>query len=190
MAILQLDPGTTAFIIIDLQKGIAGRQTAPHPAAGVVENCARLAGTFRSQNAPVVYVRVDVANMLDLPVDAPMRPPGAPPPPADFPELIPEAGFQPGDILVTKRSWGAFGGTGLESLLRERGVRTVVIGGIATNFGVESTARAAKDLGFAVVLPEDAMTSLSAEAHQFAVQHIFPRLGRVRKTDEIVLSGA
>jgi nicotinamidase-related amidase len=189
MATLTLDPKTTALIIIDLQRGIVARQTAPHSGADVVEKCARLAAAFRSRNAPVVYVHVDMATMPDLPVDAPMRPPGSPPPPAEFSELIPEAGFQEGDILITKHSWGAFGPTGLESALRRRGVETVVVGGIATNFGVESTARAARDLGYAVVLPEDAMTSLSEEAHQFAIQNIFPRLGRVRKTDEILLAG-
>ena len=161
---------------------------APYSSADVVAKCSRLAATFRANDATVVYVRVDVANMFDVPVDAPSRPPGSPPPPAEFSELIPEAGFQQGDILITKRSWGPFGHTGLERLLRDRGTRTVVIGGIATNFGVESTARSAKDLGFAVVLAEDAMTTLSAEAHQFAVQNIFPRLGRVRKTGEIALS--
>jgi nicotinamidase-related amidase len=187
MAILQLDPKTTALIIIDLQRGIVARQTAPYSSTEVVEKCSQLAKTFRTYDAPVVYVRVDLANMLDLPVDAPMPPPGSAPPPADFSELIPQAGFQTGDLLITKRSWGAFGGTDLERWLRERGTRTVVIGGIATNFGVESTARGARELGFAVVLAEDAMTSVSAEAHHFAVQNIFPRLGRVRKTDEIVL---
>jgi nicotinamidase-related amidase len=190
MATLELDPRTTALIIIDLQRGVVGRQTAPYPAADVVDRCAKLAADFRSQNAPIVYVRVDIANMFDVPVDSSMRPPGSPPPPPEFSELIPEAGFQPGDLFVTKRSWGAFGSTDLEKLLRDRGILTVVIGGIATNFGVESTARNAKDLGFAVVLPEDAMTSLSAEAHQFAVQQIFPRLARVRKAAEISFSGA
>jgi nicotinamidase-related amidase len=187
MATLDLDPRTTALIIIDLQRGIVGRQTVPYAAADVVEKCAQLASAFRRQNAPVVYVRVDIANVFNMPVDSPMLPPGSPPPPPDFSELIPEAGFQPGDLFVTKRSWGAFGSTDLEKLLRDRGILTVVIAGIATNFGVESTARSAKDLGFAVVLPEDAMTSLSAEAHHFAVEHIFPRLARVRKSAEIVL---
>ena len=152
MAIFQLDPKTTALIIIDLQRGIVAMPTAPYSSIDVVEKCARLAGTFRNQGAPVVYVRVDMANMLDLPVDAPSRPPGSAPPAAEFSELIPEAGFQAGDLLITKRSWGAFGGTDLERWLHERGIRTVVIGGIATNFGVESTARGAKELGFAVVL--------------------------------------
>lgn len=190
MPTLQLDPKTTALILIDLQRGVAARQTAPYSSAEVIEKCSRLAESFRKQGAPVVYVHVDPAKIPNLPVDAPMRPPGSPPPPAEFAELVPEAGFQAGDIVITKHSWGAFGRTELERLLRERGTDTVVIGGIATNFGVESTARGAKDLDFAVVLAEDAMSSVSAEAHQFAVQNIFPRLGRVCKSDEIVLSGA
>lgn len=89
--------------------------------------------------------------------------------------------------MITKRFWGAFGGTNLENELRQRGIETVVFGGIATNFGVESTARTAAELGFNVVFLEDAMSSMEAEMHRFAVEKIFPRLGRVRKAEQIQL---
>jgi nicotinamidase-related amidase len=91
------------------------------------------------------------------------------------------------DLKVTKRQWGAFYGTDLDLQLRRRGVTTVVIGGIATNMGVESTARAAHEHGCAVVLAEDAATTFSAEMHEFAFEHIFPHLGRVAKADEVEL---
>jgi nicotinamidase-related amidase len=99
---------------------------------------------------------------------------------------MPEAGRQASDLLVTKRHWSAFAGTALESELRSRGVRTMAIGGVATNFGVESTARDAAGLGFDVVFVEDAMTSVSARAHQFALELIFPRIGRVRQAGDVV----
>ena len=87
---------------------------------------------------------------------------------------------------MTKRQWGAFYGTDLEQHLRRRGIRTIVIGGIATNIGVESTARAAFDQGYEVVFAEDAMSSLSAEVHEFPIKNIFPLMGRVRSVEQIV----
>jgi nicotinamidase-related amidase len=95
-------------------------------------------------------------------------------------------GPKPGDIVVTKRQWGAFYGTDLELHLRRRGIKTIVIGGISTNFGVESTARDAWERAFAMVFVEDAMAAMSAEAHTFAVTNIFPRLGLVRSTPDVL----
>jgi nicotinamidase-related amidase len=93
---------------------------------------------------------------------------------------------QPGDLVVTKRQWGAFYATDLDQQLRRRSIRTIVLGGIATNFGVESTARAAFDRGYELVFAENAMSSISAEAHHFSVNNIFPLMGRVRSVEEIV----
>ncbi len=183
---LTIEARTSALVLIDLQQMIVGRELQPHLAKDVVARCARLAEKFRETGGMVVYVRVDLGNMLQLPVDQAMRDPKAPAPPASASELVPEAGYREGDVLVTKRQWGAFFSTDLEQKLREKGIKTVVIGGIATNFGVESTARASAGLGFATVLVEDAMSSMSAEAHGFAVKNIFPRLGRVRSTEEVM----
>jgi nicotinamidase-related amidase len=186
MAVFNLDPQSTALVLIDLQHGITGMTLAPYPAADIIKKGAVLAAAFRSKKATVVYVRVELTDMLHLPSDAPTRDPNAPPPPAIASQIVPESGYQSGDLLITKRQWGAFYDTGLDQQLRRRGIRTIVLGGIATNFGVESTARAAFDLGYQLVFAEDAMTSLSADAHGFAVQNVFPRMGRVRKSAEIV----
>jgi nicotinamidase-related amidase len=129
---------------------------------------------------------VDVANILTLPVDAPSRDPNAPPPPASFSELLPEAGVEDGDLVITKRHWGAFAGTDLEAKLKERGIDTVVITGIATNAGVESTVRQGTGLGFAFVVVEDACSARDADDHRYVFEKVFPRLARVRKTDEVV----
>jgi nicotinamidase-related amidase len=188
MPSIELDPKTTALVLIDLQAGIVARQTAPYPSNDVVSRCADLAARFRRHGAAVVYVRVDLLNFIMLPVDSPLRDPNGPPPPASASELVPEAGRQPGEALITKRHWSAFINTELEARLRERGIRTIVLGGIATNFGVESTARDAAALGFNVVLVEDAMTSFVAEHHRFAVEAIFPRLGRVRRIEQIAFA--
>jgi nicotinamidase-related amidase len=186
---LQLDPATTALILIDLQRGIVSRHTAPHASRDVVSRAALLADRCRARGVFVVLVRVwfsaDGRDRLATPVDQTALPPGTVVPP-DYADLLPEVGPRDGDLVVTKHQWGAFYGTELDLQLRRRGIRTIVIGGISTNFGVESTARDAWERNFAMVFAEDAMAALSAEAHAFAVSTIFPRLGRVRTTAEIL----
>jgi len=185
---LTLDPKSTALVLIDLQKGVVGRELAPHSAASVVANSVRLATALRDQGGYIVYVRVsfsaDGRDRLDVPVDSSWS--GGGNMPANWAELADELDPQPGDFIVTKRQWGAFYGTELDLQLRRRGIRTIVLAGIATNFGVESTARDAYELGYAQILVEDAMTSMTVELHEFPVKAIFPRLGRVRSTEEVV----
>jgi len=185
---MRLDPKTTALVLIDLQQGIVARQTAPHSARDVVDRAAKLAKHFREIGAAVVLVNVmfspDDGDRLKPEVDSPT--PVTLPIPPSFGELVPEIGPEPNDILITKRQWGAFYGTALELQLRRRGITTIVIAGISTNFGVESTARDAWERNYALVFAEDAMAAFSAEAHEFAVKNIFPRIGRVRTVGEIV----
>jgi len=102
------------------------------------------------------------------------------------PAAAPDAQVQAQDIVVTKRQWGAFYGTELDQLLRRRHIKTIVLGGIATNFGVESTARAALDRGYEVVFVEDAMSSMTADMHRFACGHVFPVMGKVRSTRHVI----
>ena len=186
---LELDAKTCALVLIDLQHAIVGRPgLAPHAGGDVVARCNALAAACRAKGATVVYVHVDLAHMLQPPVDQPMRDPSAPVPPPSASELAPAAGYDAdaGDLLVTKRQWGAFFGTNLEAQLRDRGIETVILAGIATNFGVESTGRAAQGLGFALVVVEDACTTMSAAMHAFAIEQIFPRIARVRSTNEVI----
>ena len=185
MAKLRLDPKKTALVLIDLQNAIVGMNPVPHSSAQVVENSRKLADAFRVHGAPVVYVRVNLNDFMKLPVDQPHNL-GDNPLPTAASEIAPSADFQPGDILVTKRHWGAFAGTNLEQQLKSRGIDTVVLTGISTNAGVESTARQGTGLGFAFVLVEDACSSQNAEHHRFAFENIFPRLTRVRTTDEVL----
>lgn len=183
---LSLDLTSTALIVIDLQRGIVARQAAPHSASEVVGRCAKLADGFRERNALVVLVHVAFSDDRErLKPEADGAPPSGPMPP-EWSEIVPEIGPRPGDIVITKRQWGAFYGTALDLQLRRRGIRTLVYGGIATNFGVESTARDAYERGFEQVFVEDAMSGLTAEAHQFAITTIFPRMGRIRSTDEVL----
>ena len=187
MAEFHLDPKKTALVLIDLQNAVVGMNPAPHTAAQVVENSKKLADAFRVHSAPVVYVRVDLNDYMKLPVDQPHNMGDKPLPPVAS-EIAASAGFQPGDILITKRHWGAFAGTDLEQQLKNRGIDTVVLTGISTNVGVESTARQGTGLGFAFVLVEDACSAQDAEQHRYAFEEIFPRLTRVRSTDEVLTS--
>jgi nicotinamidase-related amidase len=187
MAEFSIDPGTTALVLIDLQNGITRYSTAPHASADVVSRAVRLADAFRSRGAPVILVRVafasDGSDRLKMPTDA--RPPVSAPS-ADWSDIVAALGPRPGDIVVTKRQWGAFYGTDLELQLRRRGIRTIVLGGISTNFGVESTARDAFERAYALVFVEDAMSGMSADGHRFAIENIFPRLGLVRSASEVL----
>jgi len=188
MSELILEPRRTAVVVIDLQKGIVGFPGNPHSASSVIANTVALLDAARSVGAQPILVHVcrssDGGDGLHVVSDEPMRTPGALPP--DWSELIPELNRQPNDLVILKRQWGAFYGTDLELQLRRRGLSTIILCGIATAFGVESTARDAYERGFEQIFAEDAMTSRTAESHANAIANIFPRMGRVRSTAEIV----
>ena len=180
MAVTQLDP-KTALIVIDLQKGILRFPTA-HPTDQIVKLARQLIDAFRRHHLPIVLVNVDGMpagrtnsqrpNLADFP--------------ADWAELVPELNRQPEDHLVTKRTWGAFTNTDLDEHLKKLGVTQVVILGVATSIGVESTARHAHENGFHVTLAVDAMTDMNADAHANSIARIFPRLGETGTTQEII----
>jgi len=185
---LDLDPATTALVVIDLQKGIVGRASEPHAALAVVAQASRLADAVRRKGGFVVLVTVafgaDRRDALRPASDDPGM--GVAPLPADWSEIVRELGPRPGDHHVIKKQWGAFYGTDLELQLRRRGIRTLVLCGISTCFGVESTARDAYEHGFEQVFVEDAMAARSTAEHEHTVTRIFPRMGRVRSTAEVL----
>ena len=179
MPVTQLDPHC-ALIVVDLQKGVVGLPLV-HPVEGVIARTRKLLDAFRAAGRTVVLVNVDgVApgrteeprRVLDLP--------------DGWTDLIPELDAQPGDLRVTKRSWGAFPTTDIEAQLRARGVTQVVVTGVATATGVEATARQAFEAGFNVTLAVDAMTDMRADAHAYSLAKVFPRLGETGTADEIV----
>lgn len=179
MAATILDPNT-ALIVIDLQNGVVAFPAA-HPIGEIVGRASALAAAFRDRNLPVVLVnatglapgRAEQARRIsDFP--------------AGWTDLVPELNAQPGDHRVSKQTWGAFTGTGLEALLKGLGVTQVVVVGVATSAGVESTARFAHELGFNVTLAIDAMTDMNPDAHVNSVTRIFPRIGETATTAEII----
>jgi nicotinamidase-related amidase len=179
MPLTTLDP-KTALVIIDLQRGIVALPLAPHSAAEIVKRSAALADAFRRHKLPVVLVNVTAG----APGRAEQSRGGDFP--AGFADLVPELNRQPSDHLVTKRTWGAFTNTDLDAYLKQHGVTQIVLVGIATSVGVESTARFANELGYNVTLAVDAMTDLHGDAHANSLARIFPRLGETGSTQDVL----
>lgn len=179
MPLTTLD-NTAALIVIDLQKGLVATPVV-HPIGGIIEQSAQLARAFRERGLPVVLV--NVAGGAPGRTDT-TRPRTSLPP--DFIELVPELGQHPDDILITKHRVGAFLGTSLDEILRQRGVTQVFLAGIATSNGVEATARSAYDLGYNLVLVTDAITDRDPEAHRYSVEKVFPRISEMDTTDNVL----
>jgi nicotinamidase-related amidase len=180
MPLTTLDPNT-ALIVIDLQKGIVHGNFI-HPIGEIVERTRQLIDVFRAKKLPVVLVNV-AGRAPGRTEQGPRRNPSF----ADgWTDFLPELNRQPGDIVVTKRSWGAFATTDLERQLKARGVTQVVVTGVATSAGVEATARQAYEQGFNVSLALDAMTDVREEAHEYCVRNVFLRVGETGSTKEII----
>ena len=186
---LKLEPVRTALVVIDLQRGIVAMPTGPQSSAEVVARAARLAKALRAAGGTVVLTRVtpspDGKDSLRPVTDAPVQA-GGRSLPADWSEIVPEFAREATDIVITKRQWGAFYGTELDLQLRRRSIDTIVLCGISTSIGVESTARDAFERGYDQIFVEDAMAAREAVEHAHTVATLFPRIGRVRSTEEVL----
>ena len=185
-ASLNLEKEKTALVVIDLQKGIASMPTRPHEPSTVIGNAAKLADAFRKNDMPVFLVHVTMGekDRLKTVADESWSMQGQLP--KDWADIVSELGPKEGDVVVTKKQWGAFYGTELELQLRRRGIETLVLCGIATNYGVESTARFAYEYGYQQVFAEDAMSSMAPEMHAASINFALKRMGRVRSTEQIL----
>lgn len=186
MTVTELDD-KTALVTIDLQNEMMPLPTAPNSTADVVANAARLAEAFRKAGLPVIHLRVSFANdfgdafrpRAERPLQHPDPTPGWDEPTADL-------GVQDSDVIVTKHHPTAFVGTDLDLQLRRRGVTGIVLAGIATSVGVESTARSAADHTYNVTIASDAVTDINPEAHAGSLANSFPWFAEVGTTDEIL----
>ena len=184
-----LNPAQTALVVVDLQHGILALPLMPHEGVHVVARSAELGRSVARAGGLVVLVNVDYsagyADRPNQPADAPLALP-AEGLPADWSRLVPEIAALPAAVHITKRQHSAFFGTELDLQLRRRGIGTVVVCGLATNFGVEGTARDAYNLNYAVVIAADACSGTAPTMHEFAIEKILPRISRVRASAEIV----
>lgn len=186
-AMLDLDPGRTALLIVDLQNFTVAMTTAPRPASEVLANAVRLASACRAAGLPVILVRVGHdqnrmphpsprvdAGFSGFQLDAAAK------------EIAPALGPEPGDIVVDKYNWGAFHGTNLDTHLRRRGIRTLIVGGLVTNIGVDTTMREAQAHGYDQIMVSDMVAAASNEEHDYTMKYVAPRLSRVRPTQAVI----
>lgn len=178
----------TALVVIDLQNGIVNSKRVPYTGTQVVENSCKLINAFTEMGGFVVLVRVSSLDGKDMPkptIDSKIAP-------IQFPErwdlYVPELEKFKNAYTITKRQWGAFYGTDLDLQLRRRGIDTIVLCGISTGIGVDTTAREAYQHGYNQIFVEDAMTAGSNEEHEYVCRNIFPRIGKIQTTNDVILS--
>ena len=179
MSITKIDP-RTALVIIDLQHGIVAMNTC-HPVKTVIDNCCKLVDKFRQCSLPIVFVNVDgsAPGRTDNMKSHAQKP-------SNWSQLIDELQPQQGDILITKKAWGAFTLTELHSVLTSLNISQLVIGGLVTSMGVESTARQGFELGYNITLPTDAMSDFNIIAHDHSVTSTFPKLAETGSTNDVL----
>ncbi|AJG99199.1 hydrolase [Clostridium beijerinckii] len=179
---------TSALVLIDLQKGIAGGgiSGSPHSIEQVIQNASKLVKEFSEKGAFIVLVRVSTVDGKDMAKPKTDLAPSGMKYQEGWDELIPEIAGGKNAHIVTKRQWGAFYGTDLDLQLRRRGIDTIVLGGISTNIGVDTTAREAFQHGYNQIFVEDAMTAISKEEHEYVCKYIFPRIGKIRTSEQVV----
>ena len=183
---LSINPQTTALVVVDLQNFAVDLPTQPLNGREVLANSVRLARACREARMLVVLVRVgydpkvpQLRPAADKLFSGFEFPPGAK-------EIAPELGPEPEDVIVDKYNWGAFYGTDLDVHLRRRGIRTLIVCGLVTNIGVDTTMRHAQERGYEQILAADATAAFSLEEHDYTLKFVAPRLSRVSSTDIIV----
>jgi len=175
----------TALVLIDLQNGIAGLPLV-HPVKDVLANAAKLVDAFHKAKLPVIIVNVNPTGSAWIKA---RKEPSAMPGgqfKEDWLDIVPELKTAESDIFVTKSTWGAFESTAIDAELKKIGVTGIVLGGISTSIGVEGTARGASARGYNITFATDAMTDMFADAHAHSLKYIFPRVGELDTTENIL----
>jgi nicotinamidase-related amidase len=183
----KLNPSTTALLVIDLQKSIAKNPNlVPYSGECVLNNASILANAFKENGAFVVFVKLSIKDLVEkLSPDADRK--ESPPQFEEgWDELMPELSVSRTDCVISKKQWGAFYGTDLDSHLRRRGITTIVLCGITTGYGVDTTAREAYQHNYNQIFAVDAMSSWSKEQHEYVCTNIFPLIGKMRTTEVIL----
>ena len=181
-----IDFSKTALVLIDLQKGIVQMPSAPHSAETVVDNAKKLIDLFHKENGFVAFVRVKFHDGKDVLTPNSMRQLQGKKMPDDFSDFAENLNVEDNDFIVNKRGFSAFFGTDLDLQLRRRGIDTIVIGGIATHAGVDTTARDAYQLGYDQIFITDMMSAQAEELHKFPIEHLFPIMGQTMTTEEFI----
>lgn len=176
----------TALVVIDLQVGIVNREASPFTCREVVQNTSKLVNAFTEKGAFVVLVKVssvDGKDMLKPYTDSKHNPMQLP---EGWDSIVPELINVKNAYVITKRQWGAFYGTDLDLQLRRRGIDTIILCGVSTSIGVDTTAREAFQHSYNQIFSTNAMTALTKEEHDYVCKYIFPKIGKLRTTEEII----
>jgi nicotinamidase-related amidase len=188
-----LEPARTALVVFDMLECYRTKVVA----AGAVEPVQRLLAACRQHGVAVCYARADHrtddadSNRTITDTDEAFQPWGPAGPAFGFRHppasraVMAEFAPQPGDYDIPKHRWNAFYQTHLDLSLRSRGVDTVLLVGGSTHVGIASTAYAARDMDYQVVVVRDGLTGYEPQRSFFA-DRVFPRMCRVRTTDEVV----
>tara|TARA_Y100000815_G_scaffold83005_1_gene71905 strand:- start:747 stop:1394 length:648 start_codon:yes stop_codon:yes gene_type:complete len=185
---IAIEPARTALVVIDMQNFTVAMDTAPSPARQVLDHCASLARACREAGVLVVLVRVGHADNAmpqpDVPSETSFA--GGFVLTDEMREIAPELGPEDGDVIVDKYNWGAFHGTNLDAHLRRRGIDTLLMTGLVTHIGVDTTMREAYAHGYAQILVTDAAAAMTVAQHDFVLEDIAPRLSRLRTTKQVL----
>ncbi|KAA9159053.1 cysteine hydrolase [Amycolatopsis acidicola] len=191
-----LDPARTALVLWDLQNGLAGQSPALPGLTGVWKTL--MAGA-REHGALIVRSR-HAAPRPDL-MDAVQRwrigrrthgenrPEHYMQPGGHDTAFLPGFEPEPDELVIDKAVPSLFHDTQADSRLRAKGIRTVVLAGVATDIGIDFTARHALALGYFVVLAEDACASYTPAAHEHAMAILRPATF-VSTSEEIIKAWA
>jgi ureidoacrylate peracid hydrolase len=195
-----LDPARTCVLVFDLLEGHVNKDAESRARfAPVIANARRLLDAARRRGATIAFAHADhrpgtsARTLRDTdnrlrpidPADARSHEPllaGGTPATRIVDELAPREG----ELLVPKLRWSAFHGTALATMLRARAIDTVVLLGGSTDVGIASTAFAARDLDYNLVIVSDACTSPERDNHEQMMARVFPRMARVRTTEQVM----
>ena len=196
----RLDAARTALLLFDLLEGHVNRDAESRARfAPVIESAGRVLAAARKAGCMVAYAKADhradrsTSARTVRDTDNRLRPLG--PGVHDGPlltggtqetEVVEALAPLAGDLIVPKHRWSAFHGTYLDLVLRTRGVNTIVLCGGSTDVGIASTAFAARDLDYNLVIVSDACTSPEADNHDQLIRRVFPRMSRVRTTEQVL----
>ncbi|MGW6034926.1 cysteine hydrolase family protein [Gordonia terrae] len=193
---MELDPRTTALIAVHLQGDVVGPKGAFSDffysqvvERNVLATIASLAESFRAVDSPVVYTRVAwQPDFSDLQVNSPIlgivSQSGCLKDGSDLAAIVDEVAPADTDVVVTHTRVGGFQDSDLTDVLTQRGIDTVVFAGVATNFSVEGTARTASDLGYRVIIVEDACSAADEATHAASIASL-GLLAEITTTEEI-----
>ena len=195
-----LDAARTCLLVFDLLEGHVNKDAESRARfAPVIANARRILDAARRAAAMIAFAHADhrpgtsARTLRDT--DNRLRPIDPSDPKSHEPLLlggtpqtrvVAELAPRAGEVLVPKLRWSAFHGTPLDKLLRTRGADTIVLVGGSTDVGIASTAFAARDLDYNVVIVSDGCTSPERDNHEQMMARVFPRMARVRTTEQVI----